>query len=469
MEDEKVVRALTDLGNSERFLEKHCNDVKFCKQLKKWFIYNQGLWVMDANSILYEKAKITVRSIVSEAGLADEELKKSIIEHAKKSESLSRIKAMIKLAEMAPEIQIHLNDLDANPMLLHCRNGVVDLLTGKLMPHDRKYLITKTAGITHDEESACPLWLNFIKKIMNNDEEMVKYLQKIFGYALTASTVEQVIFLLVGMGCNGKSTLLERIRRVMGDYAKNSPAQSLLVSQSSNIRSDIARLTGARLVTAVEIGDDKRLDEALVKQITGGDPVTSRFLYKDFFEHSPTYKIFIAANYNPDIRGIDHGIWRRIRVIPFSVIIPDSEIDKDFGQKLDDELSGILKWCIEGCLLWKQEGLGLPEAVTEAIDNYRKTSDVIGQFLEDCFIINSELQTSVKDLNLLYERWSKDNGQDPIKKRTIGLQMKIKGFIPSKSGSVRYWDGLGIKEPDKTDEKKEKIIESAVIDSPAIH
>jgi len=336
------------------------------------------------------------------------------------------------------------------------------------MPHDKKYLITKTTGITYDEKSVCPLWLNFIHKIMNNDQEMVRYLQKMFGYALTASTVEQVIFLLIGMGCNGKSTLLERIRRIMGDYAKNSPAQSLLVSQSSNIRSDIARLTGARLVTAVEIGDDKRLDEALVKQITGGDPVTSRFLYKDFFEHSPTYKIFIAANYNPDIRGIDHGIWRRIRVIPFNVIIPDSEIDKDFGQKLDDELSGILKWCIDGCLLWKQEGLGLPDAVAEAVNQYRKNTDIFGQFIEDCFDRESKLRTSVKDLNLLHESWSKDNGQDPIKKRTIGLQMKIKGFIPGKSGAVRYWEGLGIKEPDKTDKKKEKIIESAVINPQAI-
>ena len=223
--------------------------------------------------------------------------------------------------------------------------------------------------------------LTVLKKIMANDDAMVSYLQKAIGYALSGRVDEQCLFIFSGFGANGKSTVLETIRGMLGDYARHTPSCTLLMNNMA-VRNDLARLSGARLVSAVEIGMGKKLDEALVKQLTGGDPITSRFLFQEYFEHRPTFKLFMAVNHMPEIRGVDHGIWRRIRLIPFNVIIKDEEMDRELVYKLAKELPGILAWAVQGCLEWQENGLGMPDTSLSALREYREETDKITDFVK---------------------------------------------------------------------------------------
>ena len=217
---------------------------------------------------------------------------------------------------------------------------------------------------------------------------------------------------------------------------------SLLSSTRSPIRNDIARLNGARFVSAVEIGMGKKLDEALVKQLTGGDQVTARFLYSEFFEYKPGFKLFIAANHKPEIQGVDHGIWRRIHLIPFDVTIPMEEIDKDLPNKLRAELSGILAWAVKGCREWQEQGLNVPSSIAEATAAYRAEMDIISEFLNDQCTLQASEKTALGTLYDAYKEWAANTCQDVVGKKIFGTLMKQKGYSQSKIGSVRSWNGI---------------------------
>ena len=229
---------------------------------------------------------------------------------------------MIDVAKWLPGVAVSVGMFDRDPMLLNCSNGTLDLRNGEIRAHDPADLITKMVPVAYDPQATCPVWEAFVDRIMEGDRSKIEFLQRAVGYSLTGITSEQCLFVLHGPGANGKSTFMETIRELLADYAMHTTTSSLLQSKSSPIRNDLARLNGARCVSAVEIGMGKRLDEALVKQLTGGDQVTARFLYNEYFEYKPTFKLFIAANHKPDIQGVDHGIWRRIHLIPFNVTIP---------------------------------------------------------------------------------------------------------------------------------------------------
>jgi putative DNA primase/helicase len=250
------------------------------------------------------------------------------------------------------------------------------------------------------------------------------------------------MFVFHGPGANGKSTFTEIIRELLADYAMHTTTSSLLHSRSSPIRNDLARLNNARFVSAVEIGMGKRLDESLVKQLTGGDQVTARFLYNEFFEYKPKFKLFIAANHKPEIRGVDHGIWRRIHLIPFDVTISTDEIDKDLPMKLREELPGILAWAVRGCFEWQDNGLNIPESIARATAEYRSEMDIIAEFLEDSCSIEDSERVALGALYDAYKHWSDLACQEPVGKKIFGNMMRQKSFTQSKSGSIRYWNGI---------------------------
>jgi putative DNA primase/helicase len=352
---------------------------------------------------------------------------------------------MLDLANSEPGIPVLPDQLDANPWTLNVLNGAVDLRTGQLWPHRRQDLLTKLAPVAYDPDALCPTWDRFLLEVMNGDQDLVSFLQRAIGYTLTGDTSEQVIFILHGKGANGKSTLLETLRAMLGDdYTVQVRPETLMVKQGDAIPNDIARLKGARLVNARETEEGKRLAEALVKEMSGGDTITARFMRSEFFDFKPEFKLFLAANHKPTIRGTDLAIWRRIRLIPFAVTFAEEQQDKQLPKKLQAELPGILAWAVRGCLGWQVlGGLGTPAAVKQATEEYKSESDTLAAFLDECTIEDPNSETQAKVLYKAYVTWCEEGGETPAKQTMFGR--KIKERLDSrvdKSSRLTYYLGL---------------------------
>jgi putative DNA primase/helicase len=436
----------TDVGNAKRLVELHGSHIRYCYSWRRWLVWDKRRWCVDTTGQIFRFAKDTVRSIYQEAEeIEDEGVRKEMAKWALLSESDRHIRSMISQAESEHSIPITPDQLDSDPWLLNCLNGTVNLRTGELHSHSPNLYISMLAPVKFDLDASAPQWMKFINRILGEDEEMITFLQRAIGYSLTGMTGERVMFLLWGGGGNGKTVLLEVIRSLLGEYAMRTPVETLMARRSSAIPNDVARLKGARFVTASESEGEQRLAEAQVKDLTGGDTIAARFLHQEWFEFRPEFKLWIATNHIPVIKGTDDGIWDRVRLIPFTMRIPQKERDQQLVQKLRDELSGILAWAVKGCLDWQQHGLGLPTVVAQATQTYRAEMDEIGQFLADCCIQKLDVRVSVADLYSGYQQWCINNGRDRIRKHIFGMLLREKNFDQSKSGATRYWLGLVIK------------------------
>ncbi|MFZ4438579.1 MAG: DNA primase family protein [Syntrophales bacterium] len=459
---QKKVFPLSDLGNSERFIARHGDIIRYNPRMKAWLYWGGKQWSEDVGeSEIFTKAKETVRAIGEEANI-DPSLKLDILKHANKSETMGKIGTMIKLSRSVPELQVQLDQLDSDPWLLNCANGTVDLRNGDLLPHDRQHLITRMIRTPYNPEATCPRFLQFLDEIMDGNENMVAFLQRVFGYALTGSALEQALFFLVGNGANGKTTLIEALRRVFGIYCMHTPTATL-IKNNMQIRNDIARLKGARMVTASEVTKGKSLDEATTKMLTGEDPVTSRLLYKELFEYRPNFKIFLLANHLPEISGSDFGIWRRIVLIPFPVKFDGENRDKNLQVKLAEEAPGILAWLVRGCIDWQRDGLLIPTEVKVATERYKSESDILPQFLADSAALEKTSRVTSKVLYEAYRGWAAENTDDILKQKAFGVLLKVAGFRPSKSDGVRFWNGLRLK-PKAAQAVATEVLEKPVID-----
>jgi len=340
---------------------------------------------------------------------------------------------------------------DTDPMLLNAQNGTIDLNTGRLRDHRKGDRITKVTGAELRSDWGCPLFLAFLGRIFDGNERLISFVQRAVGYSLTGRTDEQCFFLLWGQtGSNGKSTLLELLRFVVGDYALNSSPDVLMTQRGSRgPENDVARLRGARLVTASESGETRRLDEERVKRLTGGDTYTARFLHREYFEFKPQFKLWLAANNKPEIRGTDNAIWRRLRLVPFEVTIPPEEQDPSLPLKLQKEAAGILRWAVEGCLAWQIGGLQPPPEVTDATAEYRAEQDAMGRFVgEECTILD-QLRVRASNLYERYVTWCQRSGEAPMSKRAMGLRLKDdERFRQDRDGGGRWWIGLGLNPED---------------------
>ncbi|MCG6533979.1 MAG: phage/plasmid primase, P4 family, partial [Syntrophales bacterium LBB04] len=380
--------ALTDLGNAERLVNRYGNVIRYCPQSKKWFIWNEKFWQRDDMQKIKSLAINTVRFIYQEITTKMDKIDADIIsKHAKRSENIQRINAIISLAEPLPDISIPPSQLDSDTFLFNCQNGTVNLRNGELQPHSPDNFITKISPVVFDEKAECLLFLKFLNRIFNDNSNLISYIQRVLGYSLTGDTGEQCFFILYGTGANGKSTLIELFRFLMNDYACHTESSTFLIKKNQTINNDVARLQGSRFVSCVEFEHGKSLAESLIKQATGGDKLTGRFLFCEYFEFDPTFKLFIATNHKPNIQGIDEGIWRRIRLIPFDEFIPENERDPKLLDKLKKELPGIFNWLLQGCLDWQQKkGLGDPTEVSNSTKEYREEMDTLGDFIAECCI-----------------------------------------------------------------------------------
>jgi len=446
-EFKKGLIQFTDSTNAMRLVKEHGRDIRYNAAWKKWVVWNGKYWEMDEGGVLiHEKGLEMVRNIYDELKkTADYRERMDIEKAAMMSESVRRRKAFVEAATWVSALRVKTDELDPNPWLLNVKNGTVDIKKGEFREHRQEDMITKIANVNYDPNADCPIWKKFVREIMDYKADIIKFVQTAAGWSLSGDISEQTMFILYGTGANGKSTFLNTIMYILGDYATATPTETFMKKTGDNFSNDVARLRSTRFVTTTEVEQGRRLSEPLIKKITGNDEMTARFLYGEFFNFKPTFKIFMATNHKPVIKGTDHGIWRRIKLIPFTERIPEEKQDKHLELKLREEASGILNWLLEGTAKWKREGLKAPKAVLLATDEYRGEMDVIGNFLKERCIQQKELSIRIRELYKAYTDWCDENNEHAVSERFLSMRLKEMGFEQTRTAEARYWVGIGLK------------------------
>lgn len=444
-------RSWDDTGETDRVIDQFGDAIKYSYINKCWYIFNGSYWEVDQSGKIHQlidamtesigKEKIEIPADTDEK--EEDAIKKAFDKFVKHSRSNSAKKAVMD--ELKHRVSVAPNEFDIDKTLLNASNGYIDLASGELHDHDIEKLFSKEANVEYSDKASCDEWIKFLDQIFNHDQELIDYVQTAVGYSMTGSIKEQIMFILYGNGRNGKSVFLETISNILGTYAKTIQASSIMVKQNSGgPNSDIARLAGARLVTSSEPNEGLRMDEGLVKQLTGGDKVVARQLYGKEFEFEPEFKLWLATNHKPIIRGTDDGIWRRIRLIPFTVQIPDDQVDKDLKYKLARESIGILNWAVDGALKWQQHGLHTPRVIESASEGYREEMDVLSQFVSETCDTGTEYTINASQLYKLYKSWAEDNIQYQMSNTKFGREMTNRfKKVHTRAGAI--YKGLKVK------------------------
>jgi putative DNA primase/helicase len=441
----------TDTGNAERLASRYGADVRYCHPQKIWYVWDGCRWVPDRQGALMNMAKIIARSLYAEAAeIENKGAREACAEFARKCESTDRKKAAIVSAQSEPGIPVMPEQFDPDPFLLNCANGTVDLRTGELRPHRREDLITRLCPVRYEAAARSALWERFLDDVTGGDPDLKAFLQRAVGYSLTGDVTEEVLFFVHGPGRSGKSTFLEAVKGTLGDYAKSADFESFVQrSQPGAVRNDIAELAGRRFVVSVEVDEGKKLAEGLVKLLSGGDTVRARFLYQESFEFVPQFKLWLAANHAPKVKHDDPAIWRRILRIPFEHVVPKEKCDPSIKARLKNfEECGpaIVAWATEGCLRWREEGLGVPPVVERATEQYRVEMDPLNDFIEDCCVLRQDAWTPVALLRQAYESYCKENGEKhPIASKDFAKGLTARRCVPERRHSGRGWLGIGIR------------------------
>ncbi len=454
---------LTDTGNALRLIRDHGKKLRYCVDWGAWLRWDGRRWKEDKKGSVYRLARKTVRKIGAEASAAvDPDERKALLKWALASESRKHLDAMVYLARFVEGIPVETSELDRDPWLLNVRNGTIDLRSGELLFQRPGDLITKLADVDYDPSATCPRWDQFELEIMDNDANMVSYLRRIAGYGITGNVREHQLYFFHGEGRNGKSLWLGMIHRILNDYATTINSSLITVKQHEDHPTGLADLEGKRFVSTIEVADGKKMAEALVNQLTGGDIIKARRMRQDPYEFLPTHKIILAANHKPDIRETGEAIWERVKLIPFPVTFVEPDRvdpgqkrllkDKDLESKLWAEAPGILATLVRSCLEWQAEGMKEPAPVVEATAGYRAEMDRLTDFIEERCLVSPGLQVKTNAIYEAYRTWAKASGEHEMSKRKFGSNLERRGFINVSSNSTWYRRGIALKDlPSDTD------------------
>lgn len=437
----------TDLGNTRRMVADHGHDLRYAPQWGTWLVWEGARWREDITGEANRRAKAVVDGMLTQmATITDDDARKALFKWWQRSQGAARIDAMVHLSRTEPGIPVRVDEMDGDPWLLNTASGAVDLRTGEIHDADRRAMVTKLAPVEVRPGSACPTWEWFIDWAMQGDHELVEFVRRAVGYSLTGTVGEQCLFFLHGGGANGKSTFLSVLQRMMGDYAASAEPDLLLATTNERHPAGVADLLGRRLVIVQEADEGRRLAEATVKLLTGGDTIKARRMRENFFEFRPTHKLWMAANHRPSVRGTDHAIWRRIRMIPFLAQVSPDDQDPTLLDRLLAEMPGILQWAIAGCHEWAQGGLRPPPAVLAATQEYRTEQDHVGRFLDECCTIADGLAITARDLRTAYEAWCTENGERAWSAKAMAPHLVDRGCEPQRGGggTSRFWRGLAL-------------------------
>ena len=436
----------TDVGNASRLIAASSGRLRFVAEWSKWLVYTNGVWIIDSSEALVtERAKDVARRLFQLAATLPSSQRDDVWRFAMKCEQAGSITSMLRLARGIPGVLVDVKELDADPWLLNVLNGTVDLRTGRLQNHDPDDLQTMQAPVIFDERAVAHRWLHAVER-WQPDPEVRAMLQRAVGTGITGQPIEN-LFVNVGTGGNGKSKFFGAITDVLGPFCV-TPHKSLLVAgKHEQHPTHVASIFRARLLIAPETSQDDRLDEELVKNLTGGDMLRARRMREDEWSFAPTHTAFVHSNYKPRIRGVDEGIWRRVRLIPWSVTIPTEERDDHLAEKLRAESSGVLNWLIEGVLDYQRRGLAEPDSVLQATNAYRHDEDHLGKFISEMLIIDDTASISASQLREIYESWCNDAGENPWTTQRFGRDLTARGYDGARIGKpqVRHWLGLRAK------------------------
>lgn len=460
---------MTDSGNGERIVALFGSEIRYCIEMQKWLVWDETRWMVDEKDAAGQLAKEMARTIYDQARLRttlDRDDFEIWQKFARRSESHAGIVAALNRAASEPSIPISASELDQNAYLLNCLNGVVDLRTGQLLPHDRELLITKMCHVTYDQNAGCSRFLEFLHWAMGDNPEaeasektvrLVGFLQRAFGYALTADVSEKAVFVFWGpRGNNGKTTLVTTLKMILSEYATEIGIDTLMTTktQDAAVRADLADLRGARFVTTSEVEKEHRLSEGKLKYITAGmGKIKSCRKYENPISFDATHKLFMDCNHRPQVRGTDDAIWRRLKAVPFEVSVDDSEIDKKLLEKLLAEKAGIVAWAVRGAQWWMRDGLGDPPELAEANKAWREHDDPLKEFLEDCCTIGPGLWVRSSELTAAYAWWcKKEHERFPLGREAFSERIRSKGFTSNRSRrtpsgkQLRTVEGLEVKD-----------------------
>jgi putative DNA primase/helicase len=434
----------SDAGNAEGFVHMYGRRFRFDHRRGHgglWLRWNGLRWEPDELGQSQRAAISLARARLAAAASIDSKVdRKRAIAWAKESESRSRIASMLSLSGNYPPLTTITTMYDNDPWLLSCGNGTLDLENGKLYPSIPSDMMTRGTLVEYYPGAAAPRWHEFLKEVFADNQELIGFIRRAFGYCLTGDIREQVLFLCYGLGANGKGTMFNIMRAVLGTHAADTSFGTFEITRNESTN-DLASICGCRLVTASETNESKRLNEARIKAITGRDPVTCRFLYNEFFTYNPTYKVWLAMNHKPEIRGTDRGIWRRVRLIPFTVSFEGRE-DKTLEDKLRAELPGILSWAVQGCLEWQRDGMATPTTITDATEEYRRESDLVGRFLDEKTQAMPLGEIPASTLYGAFASWCKSNGEEVMTNTAFGRRMTERGVTKKHETTGWHYEKL---------------------------
>lgn len=448
----------TDMGNAERLYQSpRAAFIRFCPALG-WMLFDGNRWQADddgARSLATEVIHEAIKAEITQATQSDNmQLSNELARWWRASESAAKIAGALEMFKTFSGVIVKPTSFDTNQFMLAVGNGVVDLRTGSLLPNDPDMLLSKGSTVEYNSRAKCPTWERFLNRVFDGNKELITYVQKIVGYSLSGETREQVWFFLHGSGANGKSVFVETISKMLGSYASRAETETFMAHDrvAGAPSPDLVKLAGARFVYASETQEGRSLAVSKIKDMTGGETLTARALHRDPFEFRPCWKLWLSGNHKPVIKDSTVSTWRRIRLIPFLVTIPEEERDQNLAYKLEAELPGILAWAVQGCLAWQQDGLSAPDIVSIATREYRENQDDLGNFIRDCCYIPKSAPWAVKTASKkLYERyssWCADVGEHPKSGRIFGEALLERGFQRKRqagTGSTVY-EGIGLLE-----------------------
>jgi|GEM_PF-3575308 len=441
---------MTDLGNAERLIQQHGDKLLYCTTSHAWLTWDGRRWTSDDHEASRRLAHDTARSILKQeaASATDLAARDAWIDWQRKSESASATVNMLQQA--VPYLAMPARSFDTDPWLLNMLNGTLDLRTGELRPHRREHLIRKLVPVAYDPDAIAPQWGQFLYRIFDGDVEMIDYIQRAVGYTLTGDVSGQCLFFMYGQtGANGKSTFVETIMSLLGDYTQKAPTEMLMrkAAGANTVPNDLASLQGARMAVTSELDAGHRFSESRVKDITGGDTITARFLYGEYFQFRPTHKLWIYGNHKPTVSANDFGFWRRVQLIPFNVQIPEGERINNFSEQLRPQFPGILAWAVRGCQAWlgRDQRLDPPASIREAVEEYRSDMDKLAQFFVECCHTVSGVEVQAKVLYERYVTWCEHNHERAMSNTAFGRELTTRGFTALQRRNATYRQGIAIR------------------------
>lgn len=422
----------SDEGLALDFAAKHADELRYVAKWGRWLSWDGSRWGVDETLHAFDRA----RAVARDAAKAASTLEKGA--HIASRVASGKVVATIeKLAKSDRRLAATVDQWDADPWLLNTPDGAVDLSTGDLHPHRSHDYQTKITAVGPAEPGTpCPIWAAFLDRVLQSDTDLIDYVQRVAGYCLSGVTSEHQLWFLWGTGRNGKGVFLNTLTKILGDYSAVASMDTFIDTKVQQHSTDLAMLRGARLVTAQETEEGRRWAESKIKALTGGDPVTARFMRQDFFTFDPQFKLLIAGNHKPGLRSIDEAIRSRLSLVPFTVFIPPEERDPDLPEKLKGEWPAILRWAIEGCLDWRAKGLRAPTKVQAATAEYMSEQDAFSMWLDECCTLNRDAYETTAELYGSWKDWAERSGEPVGSQKSFSQTVKARGLQPKRDGKT---------------------------------